>query len=164
MTDHESQRQPVPRDDDGELDTSMAFLTFARDCLLKKLDGLDDEQVRRRLVPSGTTLLGLVRHLTECELFWFDHHLVGGDEDSFPLSPDPEALSTAQIVAEYRAAIAHSDVNLRGVADPSAPMARLVDGAPLSMRWVLTHMTSETARHAGHADILREQIDGVTGR
>lgn len=86
LTEFETQRRPVPRNDDDELDTSLAFLTFARESVLKKLDGFDDKQVRRELVPSGTTLLGLVRHLTEVELFWFDHHLVG-DSANAPMPP-----------------------------------------------------------------------------
>jgi len=63
----ETQRQPVPRDDNGELDTATAFLTFARNCVLKKTDGLTEEHLRRVLVGSGTTLLGLVHHLTFAE-------------------------------------------------------------------------------------------------
>jgi transcription termination factor Rho len=73
----ETQRQSVPSDDDNELDTALAFLRFARHSLVKKLDDLDDEQVRRVLVPTGTTLLGLVRHSTDGERFWFGYHLTG---------------------------------------------------------------------------------------
>jgi hypothetical protein len=163
MAEFETQRQPVPRNDGGELDTALAFLTFARECVLKKADGLDDEQLRRQLVPSGTTLLWLVRHLTGCEFFWFDYHLVGADDidTDFGIVDDVEAQ---QVLADYRAGIRRSDANIRRVGEPDARMARQVDGESLSLRWVLAHMTSETARHAGHADILREQIDGVTGR
>ena len=60
----EEQREPVPRNDSGELDTALAFLSFARHCVLKKADGLSDEQLRRVLVDSGTSILGLVQHLT----------------------------------------------------------------------------------------------------
>ncbi|KQY63610.1 MULTISPECIES: mycothiol transferase [unclassified Nocardioides] len=58
----ESQREPTPREDSGELETALAFLTFARHCLLKKVDGLNEQQLRRSLVVSDTTLLGLVQH------------------------------------------------------------------------------------------------------
>ena len=74
----ETQRQPVPRIDTGELDTALAFLRFARASVAKKLDDLDDEQVRRVLVPTGTTLPGLVHHLTTGERYWFGHHVAGG--------------------------------------------------------------------------------------
>src|SRR5687767_1208648 len=67
----ETQREPVPRVDSGELDVALAFLSFARHCVLKKADGLSDEQVRRVLVDSGTSILGLVQHLAEAERYWF---------------------------------------------------------------------------------------------
>jgi hypothetical protein len=165
----ETQREPVPRNDSGELDTAMAFLRFARQCLVKKLDGLSDEQVRRALVDSGTNLLGLVRHSAVGERYWFRYHLLGEFEDmteddwDFEMFVPPE-LSIAEVVEDYHRAAASSDRAIESVGDPDAPMARTVDGSQLSLRWVLAHMTSETARHAGHADILREQIDGATGR
>jgi hypothetical protein len=68
------------------------------------------------------------------------------------------------VLAGYRAAIAESDVAIRAAGDPERPVAVAVDGTFHTLRWVLAHMTSETARHAGHADILRVQFDGVTGR
>ena len=77
----ETQREPVPRDDSGELSTALAFLSFARHCVLKKADGLSDEQLRRVLVGSGTSLLGLIQHLTEAERSWFGHHLAGAAWD-----------------------------------------------------------------------------------
>jgi hypothetical protein len=73
----ETQREPVPRVDSGELDTALAFLSFARHCVLKKADGLSDEQLRRVLTGSGTSVLGLVQHLAEAERYWFGHHLAG---------------------------------------------------------------------------------------
>jgi hypothetical protein len=74
----ETQRRPVPRVDSGELDTALAFLNFNRESVLKKTEGLDDEQLRRRLVPTGTNLLGLVQHLAQAERNWFGYHLAGG--------------------------------------------------------------------------------------
>jgi hypothetical protein len=78
----ETQREPVPRVDSGELDTALAFLSFARHCVLKKADGLSDEQLRRVLVDSGTSVLGLVQHLAEAERYWFGYHLVGAAWDA----------------------------------------------------------------------------------
>src|SRR6476661_2676558 len=78
----ETQREPVPRVDSGELDIALAFLSFARHCVLKKADGLSDEQLRRVLVESGTGILGLVQHVVEAERYWFGHHLAGAAWDA----------------------------------------------------------------------------------
>ncbi|MEV6872406.1 DinB family protein [Amycolatopsis sp. NPDC051128] len=160
----ETQRQPVPRDDSGELDTATAFLSFARQCVLKKTDGLTEEQLRRVLVGSGTTLLGLVHHLAGAERVWFGHHVAGGADTGDVEMAVPDGLTAEEVLAGYRAAIEASDAAIRAAGDPETPVAIPVDGKFHTLRWVLAHMTSETARHAGHADILREQIDGVTGR
>ncbi len=160
----ETQRKPVPRNDDGELDTATAFLSFARECVLKKTDGLTEEQLRRVLVGSGTTLLGLVHHLTLAEQVWFGHHVAGGPDPGDVGMDVPEGCTAAEVLAGYRAAIEASDAAIRAAGDPDRPAAVAIDGKFHTLRWVLAHMTSETARHAGHADILREQLDGVTGR
>jgi uncharacterized damage-inducible protein DinB len=162
----ESQRERVPRNDRDALDTALAFLSFARSCVLKKVERLDEEQLRRRLVVSDTTLLGLVQHLTDAEHYWFGYTLAGdpryADVD-FDMVVDPDR-SADQVIAGYRAAIAESDANIGVAGGLDVRTAQPVDDAPLTLRWVLAHMTSETVRHAGHADILRELIDGVTGR
>jgi uncharacterized damage-inducible protein DinB len=162
----ETQREPVPRVDAGELETTLAFLTFARHCVLKKAEGLSDEQLRRALVDSGTSILGLVQHLAEAERYWFGHHVAGAAWD-----PGHEFGMTVQagraadeVLQEYRVAIEQSDRAIREAGDPEAPVVVPVDGNWHTLRWVMAHMTSETARHAGHADILREQLDGTTGR
>ena len=163
----ESQRQPVPREDRSEATTPLAFLAFARASLLKKLDGLDEEQVRRRLVATDTTLLGLVQHSIDGERYWFDHVVAGNGPDDHGITFDfavPPERTTDQVVADYLAAVQASDAVIAAVGDFDAQTARTVDGVPKSLRWVVTHMTSEVARHAGHADILRELIDGTTGR
>jgi len=162
----ETQREPVPRVDSGELDTACAFLSFARNCVLKKADGLSEEQLRRVLVDSGTSVLGLVQHLAEAERYWFGHHLVGADWDADREHgmTVPAGRSAAAVLQDYRAAIEDSNHAIHAVGDPDARMTVPVDGTRHTLRWILTHMTSETARHAGHADILREQIDGTTGR
>ncbi|HEX9623744.1 MAG TPA: DinB family protein [Streptosporangiaceae bacterium] len=162
----ETQREPVPRVDTGELDTALAFLSFARHCVLKKTDGLTDEQLRRVLVESGTSMLGLVQHLAEAERYWFGYHLAGRtydvDADIGMVVPPDRAAS--DVLAEYRAAIEESDRAIHAASGPDHPFAIPVEGNRHTLRWVLAHMTSETARHAGHADILREQLDGTTGR
>ena len=162
----ETQRETVPRNDDDELDTALSFLRFARECILKKASGLSDEQLREVRVPTGTTLLWLVAHSTAGERYWFGWTLAGtgADDDETDFEPDPPARPTAEVLQEYRDAIAASDEVITRLGDTDARTARTVDGGPKTMRWVLAHMTSETARHAGHADILREQLDGTTGR
>ena len=161
----ESQREPVPHND-GELDTAHAFLSFARSCVLKKLDGLDEEQLTRRLVVSDTTLLGLVQHLTDGERYWFGYTFAGdkryADVD-FDLVVDP-GRSPEEIIAAYLDAIAESDARISAAAGPEVLTDQPVDDGPRTLRWVIAHMTGETVRHAGHADILREVIDGATGR
>ncbi|MGB6456141.1 MAG: DinB family protein [Streptosporangiaceae bacterium] len=162
----ETQRRPVPRVDSGELDTALAFLNFNRESVLKKAEGLDDEQLRRVLVGTGTNLLGLVQHLAQAERNWFGYHLTGAAQVRGAGSGMrvPRGRTTAAVLDDYRAAIGDSDAAIRAVGDPEAHLARLVDGKPMTMRWLIAHVTSEIARHAGHADILREQIDGTTGR
>jgi uncharacterized damage-inducible protein DinB len=162
----ETQREPVPRIDSGELDTALAFLSFARHCVLKKADGLSDEQLRCVLVGSGTSILGLVQHLTEAERYWFGYHLTGAVWDASSDSGMTVAASStvADVLADYRTAISDSDRAILAAGDPEARFAVPVQGTRHTLRWGLAHMTSETARHAGHADILREQLDGTTGR
>jgi hypothetical protein len=162
----QTQREPVPRVDSSELDTAVAFLSFARHCVLKKASGLSEQQLRRVLVDSGTCILGLVQHLAETERYWFGHHLAGaawdpGQEHGMTVPADRTA---ADVLTDYQAAIADSDRAIRAARGPETRFAIPVDGNRHTLRWVLAHMTSETARHAGHADILREQLDGTTGR
>lgn len=155
----------MPRVDTSETDTALAFLDFGRESVIKKLDGLSDEQVRDVLVPSGTSLLGLVQHMVVGERYWFAHHVRGDDPDAefdFDMVV-AEGRTTADLIAEYRTAYAESNAIVRR-RTLDAVTALPVDDRPLSVRWVVAHVTSETARHAGHADILRELIDGTTGR
>ena len=167
MADLETQREPVPVTDEGELATALAFLDFQRSCVFKKVDGLSEEQLRRRLVASETTLLGLVKHCADGERWWFAHHL-GGD----PAYADidwtmvvPESVPAREVIADYRAAIAESDRHLAAAESPDTRTRLPVgDTGPRTLRWVLAHKNAEIARHLGHMDILREQIDGVTGR
>ncbi|WP_229068795.1 DinB family protein [Actinoplanes sp. DH11] len=162
----ESQREPVPFNDDNETDTALAFLSFGRSCVLKKLDGLDEGKLRRRLVVSDTTLLGLVQHLTGAERYWFGYTVAGDPRyaDAGLGMTVAEDQSAGQVIAGYRNAAADSDAHIRAAGDLDVRTAQAVNGEPRTLRWVLAHMTSETTRHAGHADILRELIDGTTGR
>ena len=134
--------------------------------MLKKADGLSEEQLRRVLVDSGTSVLGLVQHLAEAERYWFGHHLAGASWDPAQEHGMTVAASraAADVLRDYQGAIQDSNGAIRAAGDPDARLAVPVDGNRHTLRWVIAHMTSETARHAGHADILREQLDGTTGR
>ena len=162
----ESQREAVPRNDATEIDTALAFLRFHRHCVVKKTEGLTDEQLRTPGVPSGTSLLGLVQHLTDGERYWFAHTVAGrpdGADVDFEMAV-PADRSPHEVLAAYDEACRASDEILTQIADLDSPTSTPIDGRHLSTRWVVAHMSAETARHAGHADILRELVDGVTGR
>ena len=144
--------------------TLVGFLDYLRDSIVVKADGLDEAQLRWSPVPSGTSLLGLVRHLTEVELFWF-HRTFAGLEVDFPSEQVGGDESAADVVAQYRATVARSNELVAGADSLEQRCARKGSGPEaMTLRWVLVHMVEETGRHAGHADIVRELIDGTTGR
>jgi uncharacterized damage-inducible protein DinB len=151
-----------------EKDILQVSMDRHRDAVLWKLDGLTDEQSRAPLVPSGTTLLGLVKHLAAVEYGWFCETF-GAPTEPLPFDDqDPDAdlrveegESAADIIAFYGRARAAAD---RVIAEYDLDHEGMSwSGEPVSLRWVLVHMVEETARHAGHADILRETLDGMTG-
>ena len=155
----------------GEKESLYVSLDRHRDVVLWKLEGLDDEQVRRPMVPSGTSLLGLVKHLASVEYGWFCETF-GRPAEAVPFDPfdpdDPEAdmraaphETTADIVSFYGRARAAADAVIREL--ELDDVGTSWSGATVSMRWVLIHMVEETARHAGHLDIVRELLDGATG-
>ncbi|MFE2725892.1 DinB family protein [Kitasatospora sp. NPDC059327] len=151
-----------------EPSTLLTFLDYLREAVIGKTDGLTDEDARRPGVASGTSLLWLVRHLTAVELNWFLWAYRGeGGEPRDDDAPSPGDESVAGSVADYRAAIARANEVIAAAAGhldrPGVRSLRPNAPAP-SMRWLLVHMIEETGRHAGHADILREQLDGAVGR
>ena len=146
----------------GELDQLRATLDGLRAGVLKKLAG-SARAARRSTVESGTNLAGLVQHLTFVESLWFEEIVAGGRATeatgrcrSIPRSRcEPCAPSTALLVTASNEIIA-------ALGDADAPVTR--DGKTHDLRWAMLAVIQETARHAGHADIIREQIDGQTGR
>ena len=163
--------RPEPPYLGDETETLAGFLDFHRATLLWKLEGLDDEQLRRAMVPSGTSLLGLVKHLAYVERSWFQG-VWAGQEVSFPWTKeDPDAdwriepgESTGDILALYNGECDRS----REIVAATSSLDEVVEHPrhrdwKMNRRWILTHMVEETARHVGHADILREQLDGATG-
>jgi uncharacterized damage-inducible protein DinB len=151
----------------GEKESLHISLDRHRDVVLWKLDGLDDEQMRRPMTPSGTSLLGLVKHLAWVEYGWFCETFgrpteVVYDPDHLDADMRAEAdESVTDIVGLYGRARQAADAVIAELALDDLGTAWW--GEPVSMRWVLIHMIEETARHAGHMDILRELTDGQTG-
>lgn len=147
-----------------EKTTLTVFLDYLREAVAAKVAGVPDEQARTPGVVSGTSLLWLVKHLIATELNWFVWAYAGEDVPKWD-DQAPPTETAAELLAAYRAAADRCNAVVAACADLSRPGARsLRETPPPSMRWVLVHMIEETARHAGHADILREQIDGAVGR
>ncbi|HWV25458.1 MAG TPA: DinB family protein [Thermomicrobiales bacterium] len=144
------------------------FLTMQRGMLLWKLEGLTCEHLQQMHPPSSLTLIGLVKHLTRVERSWLQQDLLGPDVLSFDHSGDEWHLEDGEtcedVIADYREAIRASDEIVK-----ETPLDTvLVDSHPLqkgvTLRWALFHMIEETARHVGHADLIREAIDGQVGQ
>ncbi len=155
-----------------ELTMLRSWLDFHRATLLSKCEGLEAAQLRSRAVPpSNLSLLGLVRHLTEVERSWFRRRLTGAEIAPLyysDLTPDGDfddvdgADPEADFVA-YRLEVDTCRAIAGQYQDPSVLSAVQRNGQDLSLRWIYLHMIEEYARHNGHADLLRESIDGRTG-
>lgn len=153
---------PPPRTGTGEAETLRGFLDYLRTSVAAKVDGAPEPEVRTAAVRSGTNLLGLLNHLTYVERAIFLGDQVTDWQATFTAAPTD---SVAEVIARYRTAVERANAVLDGCTDLAAPVPRPQPGKPApSLRWALTHMIEETGRHAGHADILRELIDGATGR
>ena len=155
-----------------ERTTLTTFLDYARDTVHAKCAGLSDADARRAPLPGSPlmTISGLVSHLRWVESAWIEEKMLGTAIDAPWTDDDPDReyrvaveVPLAQLLDEYRAACArHRDL----VADlPLDAPSRGMDGRaePVTLRWVLLHLTEETARHNGHLDILRELADGTRG-
>lgn len=143
-------------------------LAYHRETLLMKVDGLDDATLRRPMTPSGLNLLGLVRHLTVTEHGWF-LSIYGGEPDPYlPLDEHPGAEfsvgadeSTEEVVELYRSTCSRADAVI--AAGDLDDVVTTPWGAEVNLRAILVHLLQETARHNGHADLMREAADGSTG-
>jgi uncharacterized damage-inducible protein DinB len=154
-----------------EQTTLTAFLDFQRATLAVKCDGLTEAQRKERAVPpSELSLLGLVRHMAEVERNWF-RPVLGGEPMATIFAPDmdweasfrdvatadmAEAFGLWQVECDHARALV--------AAAPSLDVTGFRQSGYVSLRWVLTHMIEEYARHNGHADLLRECLDGSTGQ
>jgi uncharacterized damage-inducible protein DinB len=158
-------RPPYVGDERAVLD---GWLDFHRATLLLKCEGLSAEQLRTRAVPpSSLTLLGLVRHLTEVERSWFlrflgtfDGHLYSSEDNPDADFDDVADADAAVDLARYRSEV---DAIREAVRAHDLDEVRQNRGRELNLRWIVTHLIEEYARHNGHADLIREALDGSTG-
>jgi uncharacterized damage-inducible protein DinB len=164
--------RPMPPLNADERATLESWLDFHRATLAMKCEGLDDEQAAQTSVPpSGFTLTGLVQHLAEVERNWFRRVLAGEhappiyDPEADPNGPDGgfdlaenATLSAALATWHEEIARARDLCAARSLTDTGRFM-----GQDVSLRWIYVHLIEEYARHNGHADLLRERIDGATG-
>jgi uncharacterized damage-inducible protein DinB len=152
----------------AEKESLKVALERHRDAVLWKLEGLGNDDLRRQMTPSGTSLLGLVKHLAAVEYGWFCDTF-GRETGPLPFDDDdPDAdlrirpdETTEEVLAFYGRARAAADRTIDELEVEDIGTAWF--GEPVTLRWVLIHMVEETARHAGHADIVRELIDGMAG-
>ena len=142
--------------------TLVGLLDYLRNAVADKVADVPEPAVRTAGVPSGTNLLGLIKHLTAVERF----HFLGEPITSLRGTFRPSRHETVDgLIARYRATTTQVNEVVTTWTDLTQPAPRPPGrGLPPSRRWLLVHMIEETGRHAGHADIIREQIDGSTGR
>ncbi|QVI29762.1 DinB family protein [Mycolicibacterium neoaurum] len=150
---------PPPRKGGSEIEVLRGFLDYLRTSIAAKVDGAPEPQVRTALVPSGTNLLGLLNHLIFVERWIFLGANVSDWSATFTAASDD---TVADVVQRYQATVAQANDVLDRCTDLTESV--VTGQKSPSARWALTHMIEETGRHAGHADILRELIDGSTGR
>jgi uncharacterized damage-inducible protein DinB len=150
--------------DDAQL---LSALDWNRSVVVRKLDGLTFEEATRVRTPTGLTLLGVVRHLAWDERGWFEHFLLGEPDDAVDIDESfaiRSVSSVDEVLADYLSAVDRSREIVRMW--PSLEARSVIPHdyfGIVTLRWILLHMTTETTRHAGHLDILRELTDGETG-
>jgi uncharacterized damage-inducible protein DinB len=152
---------------EDERSVLVGYLTYHRTVLARKVEGLTDEQARRTASPpSELTLLGLIRHMTDVERWWFRRVLLAedvpalfDDDEEWRVPPDATIVDTLEAywgeIAVVDAHLAVASMDDRNVGEP--------DPGQHALRRTIVHMIEEYARHCGHADLLREAIDGTTG-
>lgn len=159
---------------DGLKADLVGYLQNAREAMLWKLEGLSEYDVRRPLTPTGTNLLGLVKHLTWVDAAYFgvtfgrlhpDPRLRWEAQEGFNVDMFATAEeSRAEVEEHYRQVWVHSDATIEALPlDAVGEVPWWGDNGKTTLHAVLVHMIAETARHAGHADILRETVDGAAG-
>jgi uncharacterized damage-inducible protein DinB len=161
---------PVTSDERSQL---LTFLTQQRDGLTFAAHGLSDDQARLTPTRSALSIGGIIKHVASTESGWIDlvlqRPLTGGDEEYFANFRMTEDETLHELIARLDAAAAETERVIAGIEDLNQPVP-VPKGVPWypadleawTVRWVLLHLIEETARHAGHADIIRESIDGAT--
>jgi uncharacterized damage-inducible protein DinB len=163
-----------PAPDGGELELLSQFLDFLRETILLKTDSLTSEQMAQPLAPSTLTLGGLLNHLALVEDSWMEVRFRGLPERQpwaavdWKADPDWEFRTAAELQPDelrgrYREACDRSREAVAQATSPDQLSVKQRDGRHFSLRWVLIHLIEETGRHAGHADFLRQAIDGTVG-
>ena len=156
-----------------EHDTLVTFLDYFRAVLVRKCAGLDPEQLHAPVTRSTLTLGKLLRHMAFVEDHWFGDVLLGRDPSEHWSGADWEAqpdwemdtagdFSPIELARQFDAAVARSRDSVRGLALDHVA-AREGRFGPTNLRWIMVHMIEEYARHCGHADFLREALDGTVG-
>jgi uncharacterized damage-inducible protein DinB len=167
-----AERRVAPPYVAGEREMLVSWLDWHRETLAVKCAGLPEARLRERVAaPSTLSLLGLVRHMADVERAWFRRTLAGEDAPPLYYGPDDpdgefdnvDSASAGEAFAAWRAEVEHARAIV--AAQPSLEVTGFNkrSGATVSLRWILVHMIEEYARHNGHADILRERLDGSTG-
>jgi uncharacterized damage-inducible protein DinB len=159
MPSKKTSQLPEPSADEREL--LLSWLAFLRGAVLRNIEGLSDDQAR--WTPPGTLIpvIGVVRHLTQVEWRWIDGRM-GGQETSRSEEEfrPAEELTVTEAVSAYNERARATEATVRAMPSLTEPVR---DGDGKDLRWVLLHLINETARHAGHADSVRELLDGTTG-
>ncbi len=157
----------------GERETLESWLEFQRATLLTKCEGLAPAELAARSVPPSTlSLLGLVRHMSEVERHWFGRVLIGEEVENRYWSADDrdadflraDAANAEEGLVAYRSDCRRSREIMASVSSLDQVARRQWHDSAVSLRWIAVHMIGEYARHNGHADLLRQCIDGAVGR
>jgi uncharacterized damage-inducible protein DinB len=168
------QLAPDPGRNQADRDNLVTFLEYFRSVLIRKAAGLESSQLAAMLAPSSLTIGGLIKHMAFVEDHWFGYVLLGEEypepwaSADWNSSPDWEFDtapndSPAELLAQYERSVERSRQALDVVDDLDAIAVRSPHDRPTNVRWVLVHLIEEYARHCGHADLIRESIDGRTG-
>ena len=173
MTELSSDPELQPTGDEAALLHS--FLDYQRTILLRKAEGITEEQAQMRIEPSEMSLLGLIRHMAEVERGWFRRRFAAldapplyyteedRDGDFHPTASDTLAEALATLRAEIEFAQSSTSGTPFDTLAKAIPNTQRIPGWRPNLRWILIHMIEEYARHCGHADLLRERIDGSVG-
>jgi hypothetical protein len=149
------------------------LLDYHRGVMLRKLDGITDVQPRESIAKSDLTLLGLARHMGFVEQFWFGHIFLGavgaGERWHYddPDDPDVDFHPREEDTLANAVTVLHGEIRRARSIAATAPLDAVAkeqrEGRPVNLRWILVHLIEEYARHCGHADLIRQAIDGTVG-